>query len=40
LTGLAICRRLVEAMGSTLRVETRAGWGTRFYFELDLPLVS
>lgn len=36
--GLAICRRLVGAMGSELRLETRAGWGTRFYFELSLPL--
>jgi signal transduction histidine kinase len=34
--GLAICRRLVEAMGSTLQVETRADWGTRFAFVLDL----
>ena len=35
--GLTMCRRLVEAMGSHLQVETRAGWGTRFYFELNLP---
>jgi len=35
--GLAICRKLVRAMGSELRVETRANWGTRFSFELDLP---
>lgn len=35
--GLTICRRLVEAMGSTLQVETRPGWGTRFSFALDLP---
>jgi signal transduction histidine kinase len=35
--GLTICRKLVEAMGSELRVETRPGWGTRFFFELDLP---
>jgi len=38
--GLAMCRKLVEAMGSTLEFETRAGWGTRFYFELDLPPAS
>ena len=37
--GLAICRRLLEAMGSELCVETRPGWGTRFYFTLDLPPV-
>lgn len=38
--GLSICRKLVEAMHSTLRVETGAETGTRFYFELDLPLTS
>ena len=35
--GLAMCRKLVEAMGSELKLETRAGWGTRFFFEVDLP---
>jgi signal transduction histidine kinase len=35
--GLSICRKLVEAMGSTLQVETEQGAGTRFFFELDLP---
>jgi signal transduction histidine kinase len=35
--GLTICRKLVQAMGSELRLETRAQWGTRFFFELDLP---
>jgi len=35
--GLAMCRKLVEAMGSQLQLETRSGWGTRFYFEIDLP---
>ncbi len=35
--GLAICRKLVRAMGSELGVETRPGWGTRFSFALDLP---
>ena len=38
--GLSICRKLVEAMGSTLQVETEQGAGTRFYFELDLPLAG
>ena len=38
--GLSICRKLVEAMGSTLQVETEQGVGTRFYFELDLPLAG
>jgi signal transduction histidine kinase len=35
--GLSICRKLVEAMGATLEVETVAAEGTRFYFTLDLP---
>ncbi|MGH7460222.1 MAG: sensor histidine kinase [Pseudomonas sp.] len=35
--GLAICRRLLKAMNSELHYETAAGWGTRFYFELELP---
>lgn len=35
--GLSICRKLVEAMHSTLRVETSAESGTRFFFDLDLP---
>jgi signal transduction histidine kinase len=35
--GLMISRRLVAAMGSELQVETRSGWGTRFYFDLELP---
>lgn len=37
--GLAISRKLVRALGSTLEVETRPKWGTRFYFEIDLPPV-
>ena len=35
--GLSIAKRLVQAMGSELNLETRQGWGTRFYFELHLP---
>ena len=35
--GLSICRKLVEAMGSVMQVETAPGYGTRFYFVLDLP---
>ncbi len=38
--GLSICRKLVEAMGSTLEVETESGQGTRFFFILDLPLAG
>lgn len=38
--GLAITRRLVQAMGSRLEFETAPRWGTRFFFELDLPPVN
>jgi signal transduction histidine kinase len=38
--GLSICRKLVEAMGSNLDVETESGQGTRFFFVLDLPLAG
>jgi signal transduction histidine kinase len=38
--GLSICRKLVEAMGSELKVDTSPESGTRFYFELDLPQAS
>jgi signal transduction histidine kinase len=36
--GLTICRKLASAMKSELKVESRIGWGTRFYFELELPV--
>ena len=35
--GLAICERLVRALGAQLRVDTAEGVGTRFEFTLDLP---
>ncbi|HVH69038.1 MAG TPA: ATP-binding protein [Gemmatimonadales bacterium] len=35
--GLALTRRLVEALGGTLDFETGPERGTRFFFELDLP---
>ena len=35
--GLAISRSLVERMGGQLRVESRPGWGSRFWFDLSLP---
>ena len=38
--GLSICRKLVEAMGSVMQVETAPGYGTRFYFVLALPLAG
>ena len=36
--GLTICRKLVLSLKSELKVESRIGWGTRFYFEMDLPI--
>jgi signal transduction histidine kinase len=38
--GLALCQKLVRAMGSELRYETRPDWGTRFFFALVLPAVG
>jgi len=38
--GLSICRKLVEAMGSSLLVETTSAQGTRFHFSLQLPVAS
>jgi signal transduction histidine kinase len=38
--GLAISRRLVRAMGGTLEYETAPEWGTRFFFELEMPPAS
>jgi CheY-like chemotaxis protein len=38
--GLAISRSLVERMGSQLKVESRPGWGSRFWFDVTLPRVA
>jgi len=38
--GLSICRKLVSAMGGTLGGETSETSGTRFFFELELPVVT
>lgn len=39
--GLALCRRLVTAMGSQLHCESKPDWGTRFHFELELrPILN
>jgi signal transduction histidine kinase len=35
--GLAICQKLVRAMGGELQVDSEVGRGTRFEFGLDLP---
>ena len=37
--GLSICRSLMAQMGSTLKFETSAEQGTRFYFEVCAPCV-
>ncbi|NUO62053.1 MAG: HAMP domain-containing histidine kinase [Gemmatimonadaceae bacterium] len=38
--GLTICRDLVARLGGELRVTSTAGKGTKFSFELDLPLAG
>src|SRR6185436_14897568 len=36
--GLNVSRGIVEQMGGRLLVESRAGWGSRFWFEVPLPV--
>ena len=38
--GLAISRSLVNALGGQLQVESQPGWGSRFWFELALPVAA
>ena len=38
--GLAICKRLIELMGGRIGVNSRAGQGTTFWFELDLEVAQ
>jgi signal transduction histidine kinase/DNA-binding response OmpR family regulator len=37
--GLSICRSLVEKMGGELKVKSKPGEGSSFYFELNFPLL-
>lgn len=37
--GLNVSRNIVDQMGGTLRVQSRLGWGARFWFEIALPEV-
>ncbi|WP_339716028.1 response regulator [uncultured Kriegella sp.] len=38
--GLPIVKSIIEAMGSTVQVESEVGNGSRFYFNLELKLAS
>lgn len=38
--GLTLCRRWVELLGGSLRVDSRVGYGSRFWFDLDLTVRS
>ena len=38
--GLAICKRLTEIMGGEIRVDSELNKGSRFYFEVPLPVVE
>ncbi len=38
--GLNVSRGIVEQMGGVLSVESRAGWGSRFWFEVPLPAAT
>jgi len=38
--GLAISRSLVERMGGKLHVESKPGWGSRFWFDVALPVAT
>ncbi len=36
--GLSICRRLIELMGGTIGVDSESARGSRFWFEIEMPM--
>ena len=38
--GLAICRQLVELLGGEIKVDSEKGFGSKFYFTLDVEVVE
>jgi len=38
--GLAISKKQVELMGGQMKLESDPGWGSRFYFSLNLPVTE
>ena len=38
--GLTICRRLADAMGGTIEMESEPGWGTQMSFTVILPIAD
>jgi len=38
--GLSISKQLIELMGGTIRVDSKPGIGSRFYFSIQLPVVE
>lgn len=38
--GLSICKKVTEAMGGTIAVESKVGWGSKFIVSLKLPIAE
>ena len=38
--GLAICRQLVELLGGEIKLDSQKGFGSKFYFMLDVDVVA